>query len=234
MTHSSLDIDSQQLTGTSQNHLTTLSSGQQLHNQVSSHWQELQSAAKRAGFELAIASGFRSFERQLTIWNAKFTGIRPVYNRGDQVIDMTKLDDWQKVQAILEYSALPGASRHHWGTDLDFYDKAAVNSKYQLKLTPDEYLHAGPFSAATNWLHAHAHQHGFYFPYQGETLGVAHEPWHLSFFPLANQFYDFLDTEPKVLFDLILNEEVEGKSAILRNFEYIIDNYVLNVAKISE
>ena len=229
-----MSISPAQLTGKDESHLSDLSSGQHLHSAVLLQYKELQHAASKAGFDMAIASGYRSFERQLMIWNAKYTGINPVLDEEQKPIKMDELDSWGKVQAILNYSALPGASRHHWGTDLDFYDKAAVNSKYQLKLTPDEYLHAGPFSAATNWLHAHAHQHGFYFPYQGETLGVAHEPWHLSFFPLANQFYDFLDAEPKVLFDLILNEEVEGKSAILRNFEYIIDNYVLNVAKISE
>ena len=33
--------------------------------------------------------------------------------------------------AILLWSALPGASRHHWGTDFDVFDRAAVPPDYR-------------------------------------------------------------------------------------------------------
>ncbi|MEL7047044.1 MAG: D-alanyl-D-alanine carboxypeptidase family protein, partial [Pseudomonadota bacterium] len=40
----------------------------------------LQAAAARAGFDLRIASAYRSFERQRLIWNSKLDGERPVYD----------------------------------------------------------------------------------------------------------------------------------------------------------
>jgi len=224
----------EQITGKSQSHLTTLSSGHQVHKEILQPITALQQAALKSGFKIAIASGYRDFERQLNIWNAKFSGIRPVYDRQLDMVDMDSLNDWQKVQAILHFSALPGSSRHHWGTDFDFYDRAAIDDNYQLQLSPQEYTHCGPFCGATNWLHTHAQQFGFYFPYQGAGTGVAPEPWHLSYFPIANQYLNKLADEPKLLFDLIVNEDIEGKSAILHNFEYIIDNYILNVVKTSE
>ena len=226
-----MSISPAQLTGKDESHLSDLSSGQHLHSAVLLQYKELQHAASKAGFDMAIASGYRSFERQLMIWNAKYTGINPVLDKEQKPIKMDELDSWGKVQAILNYSALPGASRHHWGTDLDFYDKAAMPPHYQLQLIPQEYQARGPFSELTIWLHTHSREYGFYFPYQNGQSGVAPEPWHLSYYPLADCFLELLEAEPKILFDTLVAEDIEGKNAILHNFEYILDNYVLNVAK---
>jgi len=217
--------------GTTTDHLSSLSCGQMIHKEMEKPLAALQDSAAVHGYNITVASGYRSLERQLTIWNAKYSGIRPVYDMQQNVIDMDNLDSWEKVQAILKYSALPGASRHHWGTDFDFYDKNAVDEKYELQLSPEEYLGYGPFYRSTNWLHTHSTEFGFYFPYQGNKTGVAQEPWHLSYFPIANRFLELLENEPKILFDLIVDEDIEGKNAILHNFEYILDNYVLNVAR---
>ncbi|SPY94009.1 D-alanyl-D-alanine carboxypeptidase [Proteus mirabilis] len=66
------------------------------------------------------ASFIRSFERQLAIWNGKFEGTRPVLDAESQPIDIQTLSEGQRCEAILKWSALPGASRHHWGTEIDF------------------------------------------------------------------------------------------------------------------
>ena len=94
-----------------------------LHRQIIEPLHLLQEAATVAGFNLTVASAYRSFERQLSIWNAKAEGRRVVLDSAGLPVDMMALDPWQQVQAILRWSALPGASRHHWGTDLDIYDK---------------------------------------------------------------------------------------------------------------
>ena len=47
---------------------------------------------------------------------------------------------------------LPGTSRHHWGTDLDIWDAAAVEPDYALRLSPAEYVADGVFSAMTQWM----------------------------------------------------------------------------------
>ena len=79
-----------------------------------------------AGFDLAPVSSFRDFERQRAIWNAKFRGERPALDRRGRAVNMNKLDDGARVETILCWSALPGASRHHWGSDVDVADGHAI------------------------------------------------------------------------------------------------------------
>lgn len=146
--------------------------------------------ARAAGFDIAVASSFRNFYRQLAIWNDKAAGLRPVLDDEGRSIDIATLADLQKVTAILRWSALPGASRHHWGTDLDVYDRAGVGPEYRVQLTLDECTGTGPFADFHRWLDERiaAHQaHGFYRPYGVDRGGVAPEPWHLSYQPLARQ-----------------------------------------------
>lgn len=146
--------------------------------------------AAEAGFQLAVASAFRSFNRQLAIWNAKARGERPVHDDRGQTIDLSTLPIDQRIEAILRYSALPGASRHHWGTDLDIYDAAAVSAGYEVQLSPSEVAPGGPFAALHRWLDqriAAGASYGFYRPYDRDRGGVAPERWHLSYAPLAER-----------------------------------------------
>ena len=102
-------------------------------------------------------------------------------------VDIHQLDEWSLCKAILRYSALPGTSRHHWGTDFDFYD-GALPKGYQLQLIEDEYQHHGPCAELAHWMMANAEHYGFYFPYRADLGGVACEPWHISYFAVANNF----------------------------------------------
>ncbi len=145
-------------------------------------------AAKQAGFDIQVASGFRSFERQLAIWNAKATGERGVHDDRGEPVPMDTLDDAGKVHAILRYSALPGGSRHHWGSDLDVFDGNARPEGYQLQLTPAEVADDGMFGAFHRWLDERIQRdeaEGFYRPYATDRGGVAPERWHLSYAPLS-------------------------------------------------
>ena len=47
--------------------------------------------------------------------------------------------------AILVWSALPGASRHHWGTDLDVFDRAVQPPGEPLELLARHYEPGGRF-----------------------------------------------------------------------------------------
>ncbi len=154
--------------------------------------------ARQAGFELRVASGFRDFDRQLAIWNAKFRGQRPVLDDDDQIVDLAALSDEDKVHRILRFSALPGASRHHWGTDLDVYDAAAVPEDYRVQLTAAEAADDGPFGPLHRWLDeriSRAASYGFYRPYDRDRGGVAPERWHLSYAPLSHALEQRLDAE---------------------------------------
>lgn len=181
-------LNARQLTGRDESHLVALPDGHRLQSGAAAAFATLQSDARRAGFELAIASSFRSFARQLSIWNAKASGSRPVHDDLGCAIPVLQLSPAERVHAILRYSALPGTSRHHWGTDLDVYDAAAVVPHYQVQLAPQEVAPGGVFDALHNWLDARmaaGESHGFYRPYNQDRGGVAPERWHISYAPLS-------------------------------------------------
>jgi LAS superfamily LD-carboxypeptidase LdcB len=181
-------LDARQLTGLDDTHLVALPDGHRLQADAARAFTALQADARRAGFELAIASSFRSFSRQLEIWNAKAAGLRPVHDDLGRPVPMSLLSPMERVHAILRYSALPGTSRHHWGTDLDVYDAAAITPDYKLELSPQEVAPGGVFDALHNWLDARiaaGESRGFFRPYNEDRGGVAPERWHLSYAPLA-------------------------------------------------
>ena len=44
---------------------------------------------------------------------------------------------------ILRWSALPGGSRHHWGTEIDIFDPDLLPQGQSLQLEPWEYESGG-------------------------------------------------------------------------------------------
>lgn len=220
------------LLGTQHKHLHAFSNGQRIHEDMLNAFQELQLAASVSGHDLTIASGFRDFERQQKIWNGKFLGLLPVYDTENNLVDMDVLSELDKVHAIMRFSALPGGSRHHWGTDFDYYDKSKVAKDYQLKLISDEYTDFGPFTKLREWLELNAKDYGFYFPYAEDLGGVSPEPWHLSFAPLSESYFQTLETQPKLLFDYLLSTDIAGKETVIKHFELLLDRYILNINRI--
>jgi LAS superfamily LD-carboxypeptidase LdcB len=214
------------ITGQSDTHLTEIQN-HRLHSAIIEDFLALQHAAKAAGFKLTIASSFRDFNRQAIIWNNKFSGLRPVYNKQQQLVDLTMLNEIGKCMAIMRYSALPGASRHHLGTDLDIFDQASVSRDYQLQLTPDEYQQGGPFAPLSQWLDTNLGKFGFYRPYQHDLGGVAPEPWHISHIKQSQLLVDQLSEQ--VLFNCIQNSELLAKQTILDNLPAIYRRFVTNV-----
>lgn len=183
-------LNARQLTGLEETHLETLPDGHRLQAEAAHAFAALQADARQAGFDLRIASSFRSFARQLSIWNGKAAGTRAVHDDQGRAVDMSRLSPAGRVHAILRYSALPGTSRHHWGTDLDVYDAAAVAPGYQVQLSPQEVAAGGVFDALHSWLDARMaadDSHGFYRPFSRDRGGVAPERWHLSYAPLARE-----------------------------------------------
>ena len=186
-----LPVSDAQVYGETDEHIIWLDQYSGIHRDMANAWQELVNAAKQAGFELAIASAFRSMQRQQTIWERKLAGLAPVYDDHGEPIDIKQYDAMAQAYAIMRWSALPGASRHHWGTDLDFFDRAAIPEGYTLQLTSDEYTGQGFFAPLCAWLRDYLQQEGspdFFFPYDNDYGGVAIEPWHLSYRPIANVY----------------------------------------------
>lgn len=70
----------EQLTGKVSTHLVETLFGQKaflVHPKVVTDLLALKEAATQAGFNLNIASGFRDFDRQMSIWNRKMSGDAP-------------------------------------------------------------------------------------------------------------------------------------------------------------
>ena len=182
------NLTAQQLTGRDESHLITLSSGHQLQAEATSAFESLQADALLAGFELGIASSYRSFERQCAIWNGKMLGLRPVHDDSGRALSLADLAVGDKIHAIMRFSALPGTSRHHWGSDLDVFDARAIPANYQLQLSPGEVATGGMFDPLHCWLDEQMvadQSYGFFRPYNMDRGGVAPERWHLSFAPLS-------------------------------------------------
>ncbi|MFT7400139.1 MAG: LAS superfamily LD-carboxypeptidase LdcB, partial [Rheinheimera aquimaris] len=144
------------LTGLTEQHIVQYQDNFSLHTAAVSPFTVLCEAAKTSGIDIRIASSFRSYQRQAAIWQAKITGARTVFDQDGKTVDVTKLAGMAKLDAVLLYSALPGASRHHWGTEVDIYDAAAVPDDYKPRLLPEEYSETGPFWAMQQWLQKHA------------------------------------------------------------------------------
>jgi LAS superfamily LD-carboxypeptidase LdcB len=219
-----------QLTGRDESHLVALPCGQRLQREAADAFDHLRRDALDAGFELAVASAFRSFDRQLAIWNGKACGERAVHDDAGHALDMSCLAPAEQVCAILRFSALPGASRHHWGTDLDVFDAAALPAGYRVQLSPQEVAPGGMFDALHNWLDeriATGGAHGFYRPYGEDHGGVAPERWHLSYAPLADACAGQLDASvlrrcwDESADELLLRREVESRlPAILQRYVF--------------
>jgi LAS superfamily LD-carboxypeptidase LdcB len=154
-------------------------------------WDALGDVMKREralGRALWPVSGYRSWEHQQHIWNHKASGARALSRLShNQDIPFCKLTPQERVQTLWRWSAFPGTSRHHWGTDFDIIDLEALhkNPDYVLQLSLEEYaegglfaglLHNDPF-AGSDW----------HRPYSFEKplVGIAKEPWHISYAPIA-------------------------------------------------
>ncbi|NMP29212.1 M15 family metallopeptidase [Rahnella sp. SAP-1] len=214
------------LTGRTTEHLVRLNDHHRLQAAAVSAFTALQSAAAKAGFDLQPASTFRDFDRQLAIWNGKFRGERPVLDSHSQPVDISQLNDGQRGELILRWSALPGASRHHWGSDLDIYDPSLLPAGKHLQLEPWEYQQSGYFYPLTQWLSAHMAEFGFYRPFDQDRGGVAIEPWHLSYRPLAECCEQQLT--PAVLLAAWQGQDLAGYDWIVSQLERIFLQFIVN------
>ncbi|GGG52882.1 hypothetical protein GCM10011414_23160 [Croceivirga lutea] len=184
-----------------------------LREQAYEAFLKMKKAAYTAGFDIKMISSFRSFDRQKAIFERKFIrfteeGLKPM----------------EAIEKIVEYSTIPGTSRHHWGTDIDIIDGYPKSSGDVL--VPEKFEDEGPFAPFKKWLDENSEKFGFYLVYTDNYFrrGFKYEPWHYSYAPLSipmlKQF------RKRNIFRLIQNEDFEGcehfTTAFLKG--YIHDN----------
>lgn len=151
--------------------------GMYLRKDAYASFQRMFTAAQKDGVRLIIKSATRPFNSQKTIWEGKWTGKRLV--EGGQNLAKTTPDPKQRALKILEYSSMPGTSRHHWGTDID------------LNNFTNAYFAKGKGLKEYEWLVAHAADYGFCQPYTAKGVqrpnGYNEEKWHWSYLPVAKK-----------------------------------------------
>jgi len=173
---------------------------------------KMEKVASSEGISLKIISGFRNFIYQKSIWEKKWNG--------DVLVDGKNLkksipDELERAKKILEYSAMPGTSRHHWGTEIDMNnaDPAYFDSEKGKK--------------GYDWLVENASKFGFCQPYNkksdSERTGYSEEKWHWSYFPISKELInDYVS--------LIKKDDIKGFSGDQYFSEMnIIADYVLGI-----
>lgn len=200
-----------------------------LHPEAAAAFLAMRDAALGEGLELQAVSGFRDFARQLAIWNDKYEGRRVLLGRDGARLDAALLDPAARVEAILWWSALPGASRHHWGSDCDVIDRAAHPAGEPVDLVPRHYAAGGRYAPLDRWLERHARDFGYFRPYDRDRGGVQPEPWHLSYAPVAQPALAALDAP--LLERALANSGVAGWEAIRPRLPALHARYVAAVAE---
>ncbi|MDR2580411.1 MAG: M15 family metallopeptidase [Fibromonadaceae bacterium] len=181
--------------------------------------------AKKHGFEPKIESGYRSFDRQLLIWNEKAQGKRKILDEQGKEINRASLNDLALMKAILLWSALPGTSRHEWGTDIDVIDAAVAPAGYEAELTLEESF--GLFGNFHKWLGqqiASENACGFKRVFLPGIGRVQPEPWHLSYAPEAQKIERKFNAEN--LEERLKNSGILLLPQILDNLEWILEGCV--------
>jgi len=186
--------------------------------------QALSEASRANGFELRLESAYRSFDKQLSIWNRKARGELPLLSAEGVPMERPK-DEEELMYAILTWSALPGASRHHLGTDIDVVDGAACPEGYEVQLTPAEC--EGMFAKFHAFLTERMvadKAFGFsrvFVPGRGK---IRPEGWHIAHLPTSRKRLEhFSLVELRRIYE---RSDMECKRAVLANLPQLAEEYI--------
>ncbi|WP_054754962.1 M15 family metallopeptidase [Piscibacillus salipiscarius] len=128
--------------------------------------EELFQAAENSGYTLVAQSGYRSVERQASIYNNNIA---------------TKGQEWTD-----QYSAAPGHSEHNTGLAMDITIPLEAGGFLGLEEALGD-------TEPGQWVAENAHKYGFVIRYpegKSDITGYNYEPWHLRYFgkELATKF----------------------------------------------
>lgn len=186
--------------------------GKFMHRDAYSAFLKMHEAAAADGVNLVIVSAMRSFNQQKRIWNDKWNGRVEL---ADNVNASTIQDPFERALEILRFSAMPGTSRHHWGTDIDL--NSVEPAFFQIPNGQTIYA----------WLKNNAARFGFCQPYspKGDSRwgGYEEEPWHWSYKPVSALYL-------KAFGEIVSYDHIRGFHGWENAWELrIIRNFVMNV-----
>ncbi|MGB5555416.1 MAG: M15 family metallopeptidase [Flavobacteriaceae bacterium] len=175
---------------------------------------EMKKAAYGDGIDIKIVSSYRNFYRQEAIWEGKYQR----YTEEDGMEPMAAIDK------IIEYSTIPGTSRHHWGTDIDIID--GYRKTDGDVLVPEKFEAGGPFEDFKKWMDENSKKFDFYLVYTKDPKrkGFKYEPWHYSYAPISIPM--LTEFRSKNILQLLEQEEFMGSEHFTTGFvkSYIRDN----------
>jgi len=122
--------------------------------QITGPLEQMVAAAKAGGVNLLLASGYRSYNLQVS-----------VYNQNVKQLGQAEAD---------KVSARPGTSEHQTGLSLDI---GAASRKCEIEA-------CFATMAEGQWIAAHAHEYGFIIRYPDgkyAVTGYNYEPWHIRY-----------------------------------------------------
>ena len=168
----------------------------------------MKNEAEKSDISLKVVSSYRGFDHQNNIWERKFKN----YASKGMSVENT-------IKKIIEYSTIPGTSRHHWGTDIDIID-ANVKQPKNL-LNPQNFNKDACFGTLKQWMDLNANNFGFYLVYTDESSrkGFKYEPWHYSYKPLSLMFLS--DYRQLNIGKLLKSEKIMGN-------EYFSEEFLTN------
>lgn len=217
-----------ELTGRAISHIVALDHPKcALHFEAATSFLAMRDAAAQEGIDLQSRSAFRDFDTQLLIWNRKWRGERTLLGRDGMALNHAALSPSELLDAILTWSAIPGGSRHHWGSEIDLVDAAAIPAGYQVQLTAAEYAADGIFARLSAWLDTHARRFGFFRPYRTDRGGVSPEPWHFSYGPVSMRAMELLSLA--MLRRVLEQSQIEGKQQVLARLPEIYTRFLLAI-----
>ncbi len=227
-----MNLSWQQAIGIDQTYLVECQSGSKnylIHPSIQPDLALLLSAAKSDDVPIATISSYRSFEQQLSIWNEKWQGYRPVFSRHGRPLNITQMSDMEKYKAISLWSALPGLSRHHWGTDLDIFSADAIKKGHKVELIPEEFALTGVCCELNDWLDKNLSKYGFFRPYQNYQQGVSAEAWHISHIAISEQIQKAFPF--KQCSDYLGKSDICSSQFIADRFDHYCSQYFNNICQ---
>jgi LAS superfamily LD-carboxypeptidase LdcB len=180
---------------------------------------DMNSAAQKSGMSIRVVSSYRSFNHQNLIWTRKYNRYRS-----------RNLSSKTAVDYNIRYTAIPGSSRHHWGTEIDVVDGTVKTSQYPLNT---KLFHGyGIYKDFREWMDDNAHKYGFVRVYTNDHTrrGFRYEPWHYSFAELAKPMLK--EYAERNVQGILKNQELLGKKNFTDSFikEYTQNN-ILGINK---
>lgn len=189
----------------------------QLSRRAFKAYNSMKMAAWNDGIVLKTVSSHRSYKDQKRIFERKFHSFTEEGASGAEAIER-----------IIEYSTIPGTSRHHWGTDIDVIQ--AGKSVEGDVLLAEHFTLTGAFGELKAWLDENATTFDFYLVYTNNPnrKGFKYEPWHLSYAPESVPLLEnYLKKE--VVFRAAA-QEVQGLSLLSASrIERYLNEHVLGI-----